>query len=148
MPHYYRIGVIIELGIPLKKLEGLSEKRQLNLFRKTLQGYIDNLAELGGYQIITAIDNQNVLGHVIFSEYSYCFINDFDYSGTNKVALNTEHKVLRYFGTSFIVKGETEITDTIFNLRGVKKIKNKNLINIYLGSYQELKERNTGYTYS
>jgi hypothetical protein len=147
MAHYYTIGVIIELGIPLKKLTKLSEKRQLNLFKRTLQEYIDNLIEFQGYTIITPVDNSSVLGQVVFKDYSYCFINDFDYSGSNRVPVSTEHRVLRYFGTSFIIKGETELTDEIFNLRGVKKIKNKNLINMYVGSYKELKLNNTGYVY-
>ena len=146
MSYYYQLGVITEIGIPLKKLENLSEKRQLNLFKKELQEYLSHLIIFHGYSVITTIDINNVCGSIVFDEDSYCFIKDFNFSHDNIMPSNKEYKVLRYFGSNLIIRSETELTEDIFKSK-VVKIKRKNLINIKVSNYRKLDRGGLGYSY-
>ena len=146
MSYYYQLGVITEIGIPLKKLENLSEKRQLNLLKKELQEYLSHLVIFHGYSVITTIDINNTCGNIVFDEDSYCFINDFNFSHDNIVPSNKGYKVLRYFGSNIIIRSETELTEDIFKSK-VVKIKRKNLINIKVSSYRKLDRGGLGYCY-
>lgn len=147
MSYYYQLSIITEIGIPLKKLENLSEKRQLNLFKRELQEYMNNLIIFHGCTVITTIDNNNTLGNVVFTEDSYSYIHDFNYSAYNILPLNKEYKVLRYFGSDLIIRSETKLTDNIFTESKITKIKRKNLINIKVCSYKELNRGGLGYCY-
>ena len=147
MSYYYQLSIITELGIPYKKLDNLSEKRQLNLFKRTLQDYMNNLIIFHGYTVITTIDINNLNGGVVFDDSSYCYIHDFNFSHDNIVPLNKEYKVLRYFGSDIIIRSETPITEDIFKESEIKPIKKKCLINIHVCSYKELNRGGLGYCY-
>jgi hypothetical protein len=123
---------IIELGIPKKKLEGKSDRVVYNIFRKALQEFIDNLMELHGQKVVDTYtdssDNHFVCIHG--KSQSFTFINDFDYSASNRCEENKEYKVCRYFGASILLECPSDIniedllkSTRIVNIKGGNRVK-------------------------
>ena len=154
MTKYFKLGAIIEVGIPNKKLEGLSDRRKLNLFRRTIQDIHNNLLEYKGFKVFTISDINGGIGvaNVVFADDMFCYIKDFDFGANNIVPQNPDYTVGRYFGTNIIIETPDEYTQedianyTMHVATGKpRQIKGKVLVSIHNSTVSEIKQRTLGY---
>ena len=144
MTKYFELGAIIEVAIPNKKLEGMSDRRKRNLFRRTIQDIHNNLLEYKGFKVFTTLD--------VNIDDMFCYIHDFDFGANNLVPQNPDYTVGRYFGTDIIIEAPDEYTQkdiaeyTMHVASGKpKQIKGKVLVKISNFMVGEIKQRTLGY---
>ena len=154
MTKYFELGAIIEVAIPNKKLEGMSDRRKRNLFRRTIQDIHNNLLEYKGFKVFTIVDVNGGIGieNVVLSDDMFCYIHDFDFGADNLVPQNPDYIVGRYFGTDIIIEAPDEYTQediaeyTMHVASGKpKQIKGKVLVKISNSTVGEIKQRTLGY---
>ena len=136
MAKYFKLGAIIEVAIPNKKLEGMSDRRKRNLFRRTIQDIHNNLLEYKGFKVFTIVDVNGGIG----------------IEANNLVPQNPDYTVGRYFGTNIIIEAPDEYTQediaeyTMHVASGKpKQIKGKMLVKISNSTVGEIKQRTLGY---
>ena len=137
---------IVELAIPKKKLIDKSERVTLNMFKRALQKFLDNLVELHGQKVVDVNCNSSDLHEVYLHNHYYTFINDFDYSASNQCEENKDYKVIRYFGADIILEcnADVEIGDFLKSTR-IIDIKEGNKVKVITSIVGKRPKREKGY---